>query len=82
MTKPKKKAKAKRALTVRKAQAKKKKAAKDASALVNLKVAQSCKNVLMAKAKKFTKGNLSLWLRMAGMNYVPSDSALLAALSQ
>lgn len=39
--------------------------------IVNLKLGGKDRAALKAQAKKFTKGNLSAWLRYAGLQYVP-----------
>lgn len=50
--------------------------------LVNLKVSKADLAILRANAKKYTatdarpEGNLSLWLRYAGMNHTPPKSDL------
>lgn len=39
--------------------------------LINLKTALAEKKSLEANAKKYADGNLSEWLRLAGLNYIP-----------
>lgn len=39
--------------------------------LINLKVSAKELKALKAKAKKYAKGNLSLWLRFTGLNHTP-----------
>lgn len=47
------------------------KPAKEKPTLVNFKVSKRDLRVLIARARKFAGGNISLWLRHAGMYYVP-----------
>lgn len=55
----------------------KKKAVKTSKArhLVNFKIDNAEQKVLMQRAKKFAKGNLSAWLRYAGSKFVPPKNA-------
>lgn len=49
---------------------------KDSGArLINFKASHKERSVIAARAKKFAKGNISGWLRYAGLNYVPPKSA-------
>lgn len=49
---------------------------KEKPTLVNLKVLRVSLKKLNAKAKKYTGGNLSLWLRYAGENHIPKRKDL------
>lgn len=40
--------------------------------IINIKAKASERKALLAMAKKYTDGNLSLWLRIAGLKYTPS----------
>lgn len=67
-----------KAKTKKKAPAKKTKKATTAAnkpgsqlKITNLKLASKDRKALKEKAKLFTKGNLSAWLRYAGLQYVP-----------
>lgn len=42
--------------------------------LVNLKVKGKDRKMLVALAKKFANGNLSAWLRYAGLHYKPAKT--------
>lgn len=42
--------------------------------LLNIKVSPKDRKILNAAAKKFEGGNLSAWLRRAGMQYKPGKS--------
>ena len=44
--------------------------------LVNLKVMKKDLRVIVSRAKKYAGGNLSLWLRHAGANYIPERKDL------
>lgn len=44
--------------------------------LINLKLTKADLAALRTRAKKYTKGNLSLWLRASGKNYVPRPKDL------
>lgn len=44
--------------------------------LINLKVPNADLALIAKKAKKFAGGNVSLWLRHAGINYVPRSKDL------
>lgn len=44
--------------------------------LLNLKVTAEERKALVQNAKKFAKGNLSLWLRYSGLNHVPRKKDL------
>lgn len=39
--------------------------------VVNVKLSHDIRSTLRARAKKFAKGNLSAWLRYAGLKYIP-----------
>lgn len=39
--------------------------------LLNIKVSAKVKKQLTSKAKKYADGNLSNWLRQAGLKYIP-----------
>lgn len=47
--------------------------------IVNLKVGSKDRAALNAMAKKYAKGNLSAWLRHAGLRYVPKKAEKIAA---
>lgn len=49
-----------------------KKAAKDKLKLVTLKMTKAEHSALIKQAKVYTHGNLSAWLRRAGLKYVPN----------
>lgn len=49
---------------------------KEETTLLNLRVTVSEKAELEAKARKYAKGNLSAWLRIAGLSYEPRKSEL------
>lgn len=53
---------------------KKKKAAAKVEKLevINLKITKRDRKIIEALARKFAKGNLSAWLRCAGLEYIPS----------
>lgn len=53
-----------------------KKPAKPKPTLINLKVYEEDLKALMARAKKYTGGNLSLWLRYSGLNHIPKRKDL------
>lgn len=40
---------------------------------LNLKVSETEMKRIRAKADKYTDGNISAWLRLAGQNYTPDD---------
>lgn len=40
-------------------------------AVVNIKMQFKERDLLMKRAKRHAKGNLSLWLRTSGLKYVP-----------
>lgn len=44
--------------------------------LVNFKVNEPEYRELLKRAKRFSKGNLSFWLRYAGMSHTPSKKEL------
>lgn len=44
---------------------------KEKRIMLNIRVSLKERKALLAAAKKFTKGNLSLWLRVAGLAYKP-----------
>jgi hypothetical protein len=44
--------------------------------LINLKVNKIELKLLVARAKRFAKGNMSLWLRHAGTKYTPKRKDL------
>lgn len=48
-----------------------KKKLKSRLTLINLKVTETERKMLMEMAKHFTGGNLSSWLRYAGVHHVP-----------
>jgi hypothetical protein len=52
-----------------------KKGGKEKLGLINLKVTSSLRKKLSIKAKKYADGNLSKWLRHAGLNYTPDTKA-------
>lgn len=39
--------------------------------VVNIKMTDANRDIMMAKALRFTRGNLSAWVRHAARNYVP-----------
>lgn len=41
---------------------------------LNVKLSKKEKKAMEQNAKRFANGNLSLWLRYAGVNYVPRRS--------
>lgn len=43
--------------------------------LMNLKVSKSDRAALLANANRYMKGNLSAWLRTAGMKFKPGKDA-------
>jgi hypothetical protein len=47
--------------------------------IVNMKVGSKDRAALNAMAKKHAKGNLSAWLRHAGLKYVPKKGEKIAA---
>lgn len=53
-----------------------KKPAKEKPKLINMKILEKDLKVLIARAKKYTDGNLSLWLRHAGLHYIPKRKDL------
>lgn len=44
--------------------------------LINFKLTLAEKKVLLEKAKKYARGNLSLWLRYAAINHQPPKKDL------
>jgi hypothetical protein len=50
------------------------KESKDQPQLVNLKVTKKEKRMLQALADSYTAGNLSEWLRYAGLHFIPRKS--------
>ncbi len=44
---------------------------KDERVLINLLVTPEIRELLQKQADKYTDGNLSLWLRYAGLNHQP-----------
>lgn len=56
-----------------------KKAVKTSKArhLVNFKIDNAEQKLLMQRAKKYAKGNLSAWLRHAGSKYVPPKNVVI-----
>lgn len=44
---------------------------KEKLTLINIKVSEKDRKRLMIQAKRYAEGNLSAWLRYAGINYVP-----------
>lgn len=55
---------------------KKPKAEKESLVVVNLKMPASERRRMIQSAKKYTRGNLSAWLRAAGRAYRPTDGEL------
>lgn len=51
-----------------------KKVTKKKLAVRNMKVNKRDDAIIQAKAKKYTKGNLSTWLRHASLKYVPKKN--------
>lgn len=49
---------------------------KEKPTLINFKVVKSDLKAIEARAKKFAGGNLSLWLRHAGLKYTPKRKDL------
>jgi hypothetical protein len=49
----------------------KKKPVKSALQVVNIKLTPATRALLIKKAKRHTEGNLSEWLRLAGLAYIP-----------
>ena len=45
--------------------------------IVNIKVGGKDRSGLSAKAKAYAKGNLSAWLRYAGLRYVPKKGEVI-----
>ena len=67
----------KKKLLKKKTSAKKTKAVKpktEALRLINLKVSEKERGALQALADKYTHGNISEWLRIAGRGYEPPAS--------
>ncbi len=52
------------------------KAPPEKSETVNLKLSPSEKAEILAKARKYAGGNLSLWLRLAGAMFTPAKRDL------
>lgn len=48
-----------------------KKIAKEKPKLINFKVTKVEFDEILERAQKYTGGNISLWLRFAGRNFVP-----------
>lgn len=46
--------------------------------ITNLKLGGKDRAALKDKAKKFSKGNLSAWLRHAGLKYVPKKGEVIS----
>lgn len=44
--------------------------------LTNLRLSDEDRSLIEAKARQYTKGNVSAWLRYAGINHTPPASAL------
>lgn len=44
--------------------------------VINSKVSKVDRQKLTESAKKFTKGNISAWIRLASLRYVPSKSEI------
>lgn len=44
---------------------------KEKLTLINIKVSEEDRKLLMSQAKRYADGNLSAWLRYAGIHYVP-----------
>lgn len=40
--------------------------------VINLKITRADRKAIQAMAKRYAKGNLSAWLRAAGLEYIPS----------
>lgn len=53
-----------------------KKSKKEKPALINIKISKEDLVRLKIKANLYTDGNLSHWLRYAGMNHLPSKKDL------
>lgn len=53
-----------------------KKPKKEKAILVNFKIEKNLLRMLTAKAKKYANGNISRWLRFAGINHVPKRKEL------
>lgn len=53
-----------------------KKPKKAKPSLINLKVDKKSLNAIIARAKKYAGGNVSLWLRYAGMTCTPKRKDL------
>lgn len=53
-----------------------KKPSKEVPKLMNFKANTEDRKVIAARAKKYAKGNVSLWLRHAAMNYTPKRKDL------
>ncbi len=49
---------------------------KDTGSLLNFKADKTQRKIITAKAKRFTKGNLSAWLRLAGMTARPTKTQI------
>lgn len=45
--------------------------------IVNVKVKEGARKRLQANARKYAKGNLSAWLRHAGLRYVPKKGVVI-----
>jgi hypothetical protein len=56
----------------------KKKIVKNGLKIVNLKVNGKDRKAINALAKKYAKGNLSAWLRHAGLRYAPKKSEVVS----
>ena len=50
--------------------------AKNGTMLMNFKVSARDHATMVGRAKKFCEGNLSKWLRHAGVNYKPKDGRI------
>lgn len=53
-----------------------KKTKKNAPVLVNFKMEKADIKLMVSKAKKYTKGNISQWLRFSSVNHVPKRKDL------
>lgn len=51
--------------------AKKSKPKKEKLPVINLKITSADRKAILANAKRYAKGNLSAWLRAAGLEYIP-----------
>jgi len=51
---------------------KKSKPKKEKLQVINLKITSADRKAILAMAKRYAKGNLSAWLRAAGLEYIPS----------